>query len=89
MFSHHVFANLRRLNLYHYACFSVHWYRCNDVKETMLKKVLNMHEISTYTLHWYQCNDVKKTTLKKVLNMDEISTYGEYKMYPHHSKKKY
>jgi hypothetical protein len=59
------------------------------VKETMLKKVLNMHEISTYTLHWYQCNDVKKTTLKKVLNMDEISTYGEYKMYPHHSKKKY
>jgi hypothetical protein len=27
---------------------NVHWYQCNDVKETTLKKVLNMDEISTY-----------------------------------------
>jgi hypothetical protein len=31
-----------------YQHMNVHWYQCNDVKETMLKKVLNMDEISTY-----------------------------------------
>ncbi len=84
MFSQHVFANLKRLNLYHYACFSVHWYQCNVVKETMLKRYWTCMKYQHMSVHWYQCNDVKKTTLKKVLNMNEISTYGEYKMYPHH-----